>query len=288
MGRNGRRQQLVRVSIPFPFNYKFLDLQSPPDFCHISVDKSTKKALVWHDSNWKFGDAPHQHQMGQLIYVESGFQYLYTPERSYLIPQHHCAWIPANCRHHSTSPKERVFLRTIFFQVNDERDFYKTLQLFPAPNVLREMILFTERYSCIQTEDEVESAFLQGLLLSLPQMVTTAAPLSVPVPQQPKLAEVVRTIVEQLDQPINFKALALRYGYSLRTLERSFQEELGLTPSSYLQMIRMIKAMELLTDGHHHIGEVAYSVGYQSVPTFSKTFKAMFGKSPKFYAYLRA
>ncbi|MBW3519117.1 AraC family transcriptional regulator [Flavobacterium sp. NKUCC04_CG] len=260
-------------------------MQVNPDFCHISVDKSTKDALVWHDSNWKFGQSAHQHKMGQLIYVQSGFQYLYTRERSYLLPQNHCVWIPSNCYHHSTSPKENVFLRTIFFVVNDPRDFYKEIQVFPAPTVLKEMILFTERYSRIETSDEIENAFLRGLFLSLPDMVESTIPLSIPITQEVKLRELLIYLFEHLDQTINFRKLAIEYGFSLRTLERNFQEELGLTPTSYLQMIRMIKAMELLTDGHKQIGEVAFQVGYNSLPTFSKTFKAVFGQSPKSYSY---
>ncbi|MCP1996243.1 AraC family transcriptional regulator [Flavobacterium sp. HSC-61S13] len=260
-------------------------MQSNPDFCHITVDKSSKNALVWHDANWTFGTEAHQHTKGQLIYVERGFQYLYTPNRSYLLPQNHCAWIPSNCSHHSRSPKEKVFLRTIFFEVNDPRDFYKELQLFPASQLLKEMILFTERYSCLTTADPVETAFLQGMLLSLPDMIPTTVPLSIPLSQQVKLTEVVQHLFDHMAQSINFKDLAIQHGFSIRTLERNFQEELGLTPTAYLQLIRMIKAMELLTDGHDNITEVAYSVGYNSLPTFSKTFKMLFGKSPKYYAY---
>lgn len=260
-------------------------LQSNADFCHITVDKSSKKALVWHDADWSFGPEAHQHKMGQLIYVERGFQYLYTQDRSYLLPQNHCAWIPSNCYHHSTSPKEKVFLRTIFFEVNDQRDFYKDLQLFPAPQLLKEMILFTERYSCLTTEDPVETAFLEGLIMSLPDMVPANMPVSIPLPQQIKLTEVVQYLFDHMYQSINFKDLATHFGLSIRTLERNFQDELGLTPTAYLQLIRMIKAMELLTDGHENITEVAYSVGYNSLPTFSKTFKMLFGKSPKYYTF---
>ncbi len=262
-------------------------MQVNPDFCHISVDKSTKDALVWHDSNWKFSPEPHQHKKGQLIYVQHGFQYLYTKERSYLIPQNHCAWIPSNCYHHSTSPKENVFLRTIYFTVTDNQDFYRKLQIFPAPAVLKEMILFTERYSRIESTNEVESAFLKGIYMSLPEMVQNTIPLSIPITQDIKLSELISFLFENIDQSINFKELALQYGFSLRTLERNFQEELGLTPTSYLQMIRMVKAMELLTDGQENISEVAFQVGYNSVPTFSKTFKTIFGKSPKYYSYSR-
>ncbi|MCZ4242676.1 helix-turn-helix domain-containing protein [Pedobacter punctiformis] len=46
----------------------------------------------------------------------------------------------------------------------------------------------------------------------------------------------------------------------------------------YLKLMRMTKAMEKLLESDLIISEIAYSVGYKGIPSFSSTFSKMFGK----------
>lgn len=59
---------------------------------------------------------------------------------------------------------------------------------------------------------------------------------------------------------------------SLRTLERIFKKETGLTLSKYQQMLRIIKSLELLSSDHLTISETAYEVGYKSVQAYTRSF----------------
>lgn len=257
---------------------------TPPDFCYISVDTLEKDFLVWHEADWKFPLEMHRHQMGQLIYVEKGFQYLQTDTTQYLLPQHHCAWIPSNLEHKSASPLKDVFLRTLYFRTDISLDtFYNNVNIFMAPDVLREMILYTERFSKIWDISSSGKAFMNAIITSLPEMCKAALPLSIPVPKSEKLKKVVDHLNLNLLEVIDLQQVATDFAFSARTLQRLFKEEIGLTPASYLKMIRMIKAMELLSDKTESISSVAYKVGYTSVPTFSNTFKEMFGKAPYDY-----
>jgi AraC-like DNA-binding protein len=63
---------------------------------------------------------------------------------------------------------------------------------------------------------------------------------------------------------------------------RIFQQVYGVTPRQFLRDIRISKAKELLKDGHP-VTEVCFSVGYESVPTFSKIFKRGTGLTPSDY-----
>ena len=63
---------------------------------------------------------------------------------------------------------------------------------------------------------------------------------------------------------------------------RIFQQVYGRTPRQFLKDLRIEKAKELLRKGHP-VTEVCTSVGYDSVPTFSKVFKSGTGYSPKVY-----
>jgi len=72
-------------------------------------------------------------------------------------------------------------------------------------------------------------------------------------------------------------------GASLRTFERIFTEETGLSLAAWRRHSRLLTSVSLLAQGKG-IGEVAYAVGYESVAAFSTAFKQCFGVSPSSYS----
>jgi AraC-like DNA-binding protein len=68
---------------------------------------------------------------------------------------------------------------------------------------------------------------------------------------------------------------------SLRTLERHFQKNYGVTVSLWLRELRLGKAYQGLLTGKS-VKEVAYEQGYKQVSHFSREFKNHFGVSPSF------
>jgi AraC-like DNA-binding protein len=63
---------------------------------------------------------------------------------------------------------------------------------------------------------------------------------------------------------------------------RLFTQVYGLTPRQYLRDLRLQNARKLLQEGHS-VTQVCFAVGYESLPTFSRVFKAGTGLSPKVY-----
>lgn len=63
---------------------------------------------------------------------------------------------------------------------------------------------------------------------------------------------------------------------------RIFRRVYGMTPRQYLRDLRIGKAKELLRKGHS-VTRVCFEVGYDSLPTFSKTFRRGTGVSPRSY-----
>ncbi|MEM7334098.1 MAG: helix-turn-helix transcriptional regulator, partial [Chloroflexota bacterium] len=64
---------------------------------------------------------------------------------------------------------------------------------------------------------------------------------------------------------------------------RLFKQELGMTFGSYLRVARIIRAIELLSDANTAVTDVAYSVGYRSLSSFSQTFQQLTGITPREY-----
>ena len=72
-------------------------------------------------------------------------------------------------------------------------------------------------------------------------------------------------------------------GASLRTFERLFAEETGLSLAAWRRQSRMLASLSLLAEGKS-IGEIAHAVGYDSAAAFSTAFKQCFGVTPSAYA----
>ena len=68
----------------------------------------------------------------------------------------------------------------------------------------------------------------------------------------------------------------------MRTFERLFAEETGLSLAAWRRHSRLLTSLSLLAEGNS-IAEVAHAVGYESAAAFSAAFKQCFGVSPSSY-----
>ena len=53
-----------------------------------------------------------------------------------------------------------------------------------------------------------------------------------------------------------------------------------ITPNELIQVVRLKKAAELLTENKYRINEIAYMVGFNNPSYFSKCFQKQFGIRP--------
>ncbi|WP_019536145.1 AraC family transcriptional regulator [Paenibacillus ginsengihumi] len=61
---------------------------------------------------------------------------------------------------------------------------------------------------------------------------------------------------------------------------QAFTEEMGISPSKYLQQLRMDKAKRLLKDTDATVTEIALSLGYPNLYSFTRAFKSYCSCSP--------
>ena len=64
------------------------------------------------------------------------------------------------------------------------------------------------------------------------------------------------------------------------SLSQIFRDEMGIQIHKYLNHVRIEAAQKLAVLGTMNITEIAYSVGYRSIHTFSKVFKKITDMSP--------
>lgn len=82
---------------------------------------------------------------------------------------------------------------------------------------------------------------------------------------------------------LNVPAMAAEFAMSESTLLRQVKKLTGLTPSQYINEIRLDKARQFLENNtYNSIAKVGYEVGFNNTTSFSRAFKKRFGKTPSF------
>lgn len=98
--------------------------------------------------------------------------------------------------------------------------------------------------------------------------------------RHPKLAQVIHTMEESLEEPISPALLAQDVGMSTRQLERLFRRYLNRSPKRYFMELRLSKARNLLLQTDMSVINVALACGFTSPSHFSKCYRALYGTTP--------
>ena len=68
-------------------------------------------------------------------------------------------------------------------------------------------------------------------------------------------------------------------------LSETFSRQIGLSPLQYIQKLRMNKGEDLLKETDNSITDIALSLGYPDIYSFSKAFTKYYGVSPSKYKF---
>jgi AraC-like DNA-binding protein len=84
-------------------------------------------------------------------------------------------------------------------------------------------------------------------------------------------------------EPLDVDDLARAAGLSRAHFSREFRRAFGESPHAYLLTRRLERAAALLRTTDRSVTEICFSVGLQSVGSFTTTFTRTFGLSPSAY-----
>ena len=87
-------------------------------------------------------------------------------------------------------------------------------------------------------------------------------------------------IRESLESPLTIQQVATELGVSYSNFRKLFKEHTGLSPATYQQELRLLRAKELLSTTELSIKEIAYRLNFESPDYFSSKFKSKMGFKP--------
>lgn len=109
-----------------------------------------------------------------------------------------------------------------------------------------------------------------------------SAPLRVPIPHQSALRAAVDAVVSDPANAHTVDSLAATAGVTARHLRRQFAAELGVTPSRFIERMRLERAQAMLDEGRN-VSEASRLSGFGSAETFRRAFSREYGVPPSLY-----
>lgn len=221
----------------------------------------------------------HAHEWDQLALISESAAVVETDTVYLVHPLFKAMWLPAGVEHSIWSPR-RFFLHSLYFEPNTLRSDTEP-QVLGLETLASELILFlcgAPRASQRGQRHAHALALLEDLLPeSRPETF------SLPRPRHERARLLADHFTANPDDGRSVELIAAEVGgASLRTFERMFVEETGLSLAAWRRQSRLLTSLGLLAEGRS-IGQVAQAVGYDSAAAFSTAFKQCFGVSPSSY-----
>lgn len=222
---------------------------------------------------------PHRHPWHQLEYATQGVMTVETAEGTWVVPPHRAVWVPAGLMH-AVRMTGAVRMRTLYLRPGPEDGLARSGCVIYVTPLLRELILETMRLGMLR-DDVPEHARLHAVLADQLRQ-TREASLRIRYPSDPRARRVAESAREDLSEARSLSELAEGCGASVRTIERLFVLETGMTFGRWLQRAKALHALERLAAGDS-VTEAALATGYDSTSAFIAMFKRVLGTTPGAY-----
>lgn len=98
-----------------------------------------------------------------------------------------------------------------------------------------------------------------------------------------RISKVLSFIHQHISEPLSLDDIARQSCWSRWQLQRVFQTETGMAVATYVRELKLSQAAERLIDTSDRVIDIALELGFSSEISFSRSFKQVFGLSPRAY-----
>jgi len=219
----------------------------------------------------------HIHPWGQLIYSRSGVLHVTANGRMWITPPTRAIWIPPGTEH-QIDFKGEAALRTLYVSAERARSIATSVRALEVVPLLRELIVHIVSLGMLNPQ-RAEHDRLASVLMDLIGQAREMD-LMLPLPRDPRALKLARCLRSTPTDRQKLEDLAADAGASLRTLQRCFVEETGLTIENWRQKARLVHSAATLAEGATVL-DAALTCGYESASAFIAAFRKQFGVTPR-------
>ncbi|EPJ50228.1 MAG: hypothetical protein OFPI_20530 [Osedax symbiont Rs2] len=215
-----------------------------------------------------------------LLYSAKGVLRIEAEDRYWILPPSRALWIPAKTAI-EIEISQPVECCSILFDLDFINPVFSRCQVLALPNVLKEMILHSRKWGPDCTEfDAYAKHFFQSIAHLCAELKDLPSELWTPKGQSKKIKQALNYTQKNLSGPITFTDIASHTAMTERSLARAFGTETDMTWSQLLRHMRMIQAIELLSNLDLQMLTISLDVGYQSLSSFNRAFKEFTSLTP--------
>ena len=221
----------------------------------------------------------HFHDRDQVVYASSGVMTVRTEVGAWVVPTRRAVWIPASVAHTITM-SGAVAMRTLYLKARLVNTLPRGCCVVHVSALLKELILHACTVGSLNRTIRWQSHLIHVIVNQLSAI--RVVPLQLPNPTDPRALRVARILSENPSDRRTLSALCKVAGTSKRTVERLFQEDIGMTFAKWRQQLRLMQAMLLLAEGAK-VTHAALESGYSTPSAFISMFRKALGTTPTLY-----
>jgi len=132
----------------------------------------------------------------------------------------------------------------------------------------------------VEYREQLERMVITSLLRAQPHDFSDA----IYEEHAPARSRTVKRVIDALEgapeKPWPLSEMAELAGVSGRRLQQGFREQMGMSPTVYLRMLRLDRVHRDLTAGADSVSDVAFRWGFTHLGRFADTYRERFGRAP--------
>jgi len=230
----------------------------------------------------------HRFDRHYLLYSAKGAMRLEAEDRVWTLPPSRAAWIPADTPI-VVGIARPVTCCSVLFHRRFIDAPVSACKVFPVTPVAREMIQHTRRWGPDSGPlDPYALSFFKALAFACTELGSHPSNTWIPKGKSGAVVRALDVTQSRLGEKLGFAEVADAARLSERSLARRFSEETGMTWREVQRRMRMIRALELLSNGGEPVLSVALAVGYESLSAFNRAFQDFAGCTPTAFRKLYA
>jgi AraC-like DNA-binding protein/quercetin dioxygenase-like cupin family protein len=242
-------------------------------------DRDSQIATLTHDYPSRYVVPSHFHDRDQLVYSSRGVMTVRTSAGTWVVPTLRAVWIPAGVPHTITM-SGKVAMRTLYLKPRLARTLPRDCCVVNVSPLLKELILQACAFPALRKRIKWQRHLIEVIVDQMEAVQTV--PLQLPNLSDPRALRVADLLIADPSNQRPLGQICKFSGAGKRTVERLFQEEVGMTLGKWRQQLRLMHAMRLLAEGAK-VTHAALEAGYSTPSAFISMFNKTLGTTPTLY-----
>ncbi len=216
--------------------------------------------------------SPHAHPLHELVWVRGGTLTSRVEDRVFTVSEGHGLWMPAGVVHGGRATAGAEFHDAFF--APDRTPF-----AFTEPKAIAMTPLLESLLTHLSRTDLDEAARARAEAVVFDVLEPSERQFALQLPGDPRIDVIAEAL---LDDPADCRSLeewARQLGVSDRTITRAFRHTTGLSFAQWRQMLRVHRALMLLSEGFD-VMTVSEALGYAQPSSFIAAFRRVMGTTP--------